>query len=728
MNASNLTQLRPKSARSGDTSTNMLENSENRSRNPSNRSRTPSVTSHNRSRNISVTSDNPSIHSTKSSETGVGHRIPYIDNSNEIRPNLSDIHVEFRNGSDGRHRVESLDKSRTNSDSRERANSDIRERANSVSRERANSGSYGGAYESDEEIANAGMIHSSSLNGEYEAIGHSTPRRGVGEAGMGHLEPEEERIKRKLKFYFMNPVDKYRATKKIPWKLMLQILKVFIVTAQLWIFANFRYAHVNYYTDQTIAFQHFFIKDWDAVREIHAYPPATGKLAIYKKSEFYNFVDFSVETFKNIESNSFSPFFRNSSFGLCVEHFRNGNISKDLHFDLNMELVTDCLFIQEDHLETFNGTELWLEKNNFMMPWTAVERISLNFSLTSVTLRPLGPLEGPDCFKFKVGIHFDNRHHDGQIPIELISDPDRLMCPGEDMKQNKTYYPILVVLFNLVVIGFCTGSLLLCVRALIRAQLLKHEAMSYLDHHKGWTLTNSEKLSFLNFWYVMICVNDTLIIMASIIKQLVEVHSIEGDMWDICSLMLGTGNLLVWFGLLRYLGFFKTYNVLILTMKGAAPNVLRFLICASFIYFGFVFAGWVILGPYHFKFETIMSTSECLFSLINGDDMFATFNSIPRERALSVWIYSRVYLYFFISLFIYVILSLFISIIMDTYEIIKDNYNKGFPCGRLEKFYETSEFDFSSGRYARDSMSSRVRNLMLRSGWMPSRTGYEEIS
>ncbi len=30
----------------------------------------------------------------------------------------------------------------------------------------------------------------------------------------------------------------------------------------------------------------------------------------------------------------------------------------------------------------------------------------------------------------------------------------------------------------------------------------------------------------------------------------------------------------------------QTYNVLILTMKGAAPNILRFLICAAFIYIG----------------------------------------------------------------------------------------------------------------------------------------------
>ena len=172
-------------------------------------------------------------------------------------------------------------------------------------------------------------------------------------------------------------------------------------------------------------------------------------------------------------------------------------------------------------------------------------------------------------------------------------------------------------------------------------------------------------------------------------------------MWDVCSVLLGTGNLFVWFGVLRYLGFFRTYNMLIVTLKKAFPSVLRFLLCAMLIYAGFTFCGWLIFGPYHFKvlaallslfilywnssfffwpflnlifqlsqFQTISSTSECLFSLVNGDDMFATFAGMS-ERSALVWWFSRLYLYSFISLFIYVVLSLFIALIMDTYETIK---------------------------------------------------------
>lgn len=71
-----------------------------------------------------------------------------------------------------------------------------------------------------------------------------------------------------------------------------------------------------------------------------------------------------------------------------------------------------------------------------------------------------------------------------------------------------------------------------------------------------------------------------------------------------------------------------------------------------------------------FKFRSLAKVSECLFSLINGDDMYATFLQM-RDKSYMVWLFSRLYLYTFISLFIYMVLSLFIALITDTYETIK---------------------------------------------------------
>ena len=70
------------------------------------------------------------------------------------------------------------------------------------------------------------------------------------------------------------------------------------------------------------------------------------------------------------------------------------------------------------------------------------------------------------------------------------------------------------------------------------------------------------------------------------------------------------------------------------------------------------------------QFRTLNVAIECMFSLINGDDMYATFDEMS-DKSTVVWIYSRIYLYSFISLFIYAILSLFIALIMDTYETVK---------------------------------------------------------
>lgn len=49
-----------------------------------------------------------------------------------------------------------------------------------------------------------------------------------------------------------------------------------------------------------------------------------------------------------------------------------------------------------------------------------------------------------------------------------------------------------------------------------------------------------------------------------------------------------------------------------------------------------------------------------------------------------IWWFSRIYLYTFISLFIYVVLSLCISIIMDSYDIVKEYYEQGFPLSDLQ--------------------------------------------
>lgn len=52
------------------------------------------------------------------------------------------------------------------------------------------------------------------------------------------LEHEEEELRRKMKYFFMSPCDKYHAKGRKPYKLGLQILKIIIVTVQVLILVH----------------------------------------------------------------------------------------------------------------------------------------------------------------------------------------------------------------------------------------------------------------------------------------------------------------------------------------------------------------------------------------------------------------------------------------------------------------------------------------------------------
>ncbi|KAK6037903.1 hypothetical protein COOONC_24592 [Cooperia oncophora] len=181
---------------------------------------------------------------------------------------------------------------------------------------------------------------------------------------------------------------------------------------------------------------------------------------------------------------------------------------------------------------------------------------------------------------------------------------------------------------DVIVLLLCIFSLILCFRALVKAHLLKNKAMDYFENMFKIKMSISDQLDFLNLWYVMIVINDVLIIVGTLSKISIEFRDFDNSIFTLTGILLGMGALLVYVGVLRYFGFFNQYNILILTLKKSIPSMARFMSCAVVLYVGFLIAGWVIIGPYSMKFRTVGESSEALFSLMNGDDMFATFYTI----------------------------------------------------------------------------------------------------
>lgn len=349
-------------------------------------------------------------------------------------------------------------------------------------------------------------------------------------------------------------------------------------------------------------------------------------------------------------------------------------------------------------------TKNLLINKNITINFSALVKAHLKFSIKTVNLKAAGPMTPPDCYEFDVVIIMDNSDFDGQMLLSLEAEPKRLQCNDTTYITDNQIFSALRTILNIFVIIICGISLVLCSRAIINAQKLKFETIKFFKKTYNKNLSFDGRLEFLNMWYITIIINDIFIIIGSAMKEQIEKKYFESDHWNLCSIFLGTGNLLVWFGVLRYLGFFKTYNVVILTLKKAAPKVVRFLMCAILIYAGFTFCGWLILGPYHIKFRSLATTSECLFALINGDELFATF-SITSFKSPLLWWYSRIYLYSFISLYIYVVLSLFVSVIMDAYDTIKVYYRDGFPKNDLQTFISLCTDEASSGVFRQDTQA-----------------------
>lgn len=62
---------------------------------------------------------------------------------------------------------------------------------------------------------------------------------------------EENKMRRKLRFFFMNPVEKWEAKQRFPYKFLVQVFKIVFVTIQ-----------VSYYCEELVDICYYFRVLW----------------------------------------------------------------------------------------------------------------------------------------------------------------------------------------------------------------------------------------------------------------------------------------------------------------------------------------------------------------------------------------------------------------------------------------------------------------------------------
>uniref|UniRef100_A0A8B9F682 Mucolipin 1 n=1 Tax=Amazona collaria TaxID=241587 RepID=A0A8B9F682_9PSIT len=374
----------------------------------------------------------------------------------------------------------------------------------------------------------------------------------------GSTEPpgvaEEEELRRRLKYFFMSPCDKYRARGRRPVKLGLQLAKILLVTVQLILFGLSNQMVVTFKEENTIAFKHLFLKDY--------VDGAEDSYAVYTQQDLYERMFYAVEKYLAVPNETIGRYAyvhggNHSALLLCQQYYRKGRIDPaNDTFNIDPKIVTDCLGVDPEDPQPLSP-ELDRSYKNFTLKFHKLINVTIQFKLKAINIQTIINNEIPDCYTFTITITFDNKAHSGRVKIHLDNRADIKECkdPSVFGRGDNSFR----LFFDVVVILVCSLSFILCARSIIRGLLLQHEFSRFFQRRYNQSVCLSDRMEFLNGWYILLVISDVLTVLGTIMKIGIESKNFAG--YDVCSILLGTSTLLVWVGVIRYLTFFQKYNV-----------------------------------------------------------------------------------------------------------------------------------------------------------------------
>ncbi|XP_070607677.1 mucolipin-3-like [Erythrolamprus reginae] len=211
----------------------------------------------------------------------------------------------------------------------------------------------------------------------------------------------EDQLRRKLKFFFMNPCEKFWARGRKPWKLGIQILKIAMVTIQLVVFGLSNQMVVTFKEENTVSFKHLFLKGYmDSMDDTYA---------VYTQKEVYDQISFAINQFLQLRANSVGNHAyekkgsEETPMAICQYFYKRGIISPGNDtFDIDPEIETECLYV-EPMLPLENGT---LRKTpfNFTLDFQRLVTLTLTFKLKAINLQTVRQHELPDCYDFTLTV------------------------------------------------------------------------------------------------------------------------------------------------------------------------------------------------------------------------------------------------------------------------------------------------------------------------------------
>ena len=203
-----------------------------------------------------------------------------------------------------------------------------------------------------------------------------------------------------------------------------------------------------------------------------------------------------------------------------------------------------------------------------------------------------------------------------------------------------------------------------------------HEGMH--DGMEWWLIDDNKRQ-----WLAICFFTDLLLITSKMLHLYcaLTTNVVNSDTLIVKSTISGIAVAMAWIVLVSHLENQPRFYLLMKTLRRGTPKALRFTAGCFPILMGYALLGTVMFGGYADRFGSLDASFVVLFSLMNGDIIDETFDSIFFEGNLFLKIFSRLYLYTFIALFVYAILNILLVILEDAYFLVKRQVIEGIKEG-----------------------------------------------
>ena len=131
------------------------------------------------------------------------------------------------------------------------------------------------------------------------------------------------------------------------------------------------------------------------------------------------------------------------------------------------------------------------------------------------------------------------------------------------------------------------------------------------------------------------------------------------------SMAMAIGVALQWLGVVRYVEHDRTYFNLVLTLRRAAPRVLRFLVGVLPVFVAYAFVSVLLWGDRVPRFADPRTAFITLFANLNGDVVRETFMALVTVHPVA----AQFFFYTFMSLHTYVVLNIVVAVVEESYFI-----------------------------------------------------------